>query len=150
MDKLAEKKLERVNNTKKITQGKPVQPIVDEEDENDYDDDEDMLETIQTVETPKAEKLSNTDRKAKKDADSKPTGFSWFDYLLLFCLLFGIAIIFYQNLWSGRFCRKKIAKKLKYDEEDGGDQEDKAIIKEELSFVGDQVEMPRIRKKHED
>lgn len=57
-------------------------------------------------------------------------------------------MIFYQKLWDGRLCRKKLYKKLKFDEEEQ-EKEDNPIIKEEMDFIGN-IEMPRIRKRHDD
>jgi len=145
LDQVKQQNLDRVNSgTKKITSQSSTT-----DDDEDYDDEDLIFETI--LPSTEAQKgLTNNEKPS--ESREKSSSFGWFDFFLLFCLLMGIALIFYQNLWSGRFCRKKIYKKLKYDDEEDGerDEEDKAIITEELSFLGEEVELPRIRKRHED
>ena len=114
-DKIRQKATQQAEVKKKSADSKSTE----DPDEYNYDDDEDMLREIQYVTQTDS---SSTQSKPSTIADEslpKRTKYSWFDMFLVFLLLLGIAVIFYQNLWSGRFCRKKFAKKLKYDEEEG-------------------------------
>lgn len=117
-----------------------------EEDDENYDwDDDDRLDSIQATKVYGVQGYVDSPKPTTQESKAQSI-YGWFDYFLLLLLILGIALIFYQNLWDGRFCRKKLKKKLKYDDEDPNDQEDKAIIKEEFDYMdGSTVELPRVR-----
>lgn len=136
LDKFKQKVLEKAASTKSKKSSSP-----DYDEDYDYDDDEDMLEQIHFDGVKNTQKQYSSTSSSSQESGTKTYTYGWFDIFLLFLLLLGIALIFYQNLWSGRFCRKKIAKKLKFEEED--DPEDKAIIKEELDLHSPQFDVSR-------
>ena len=148
-DKIREKAAKKAEVKKKSAE--PTTSEDSDSDEYNYDDDEDMLKEISYVTQTGSSSSSSRISSVADDSLPKKAKYSWFDMFLVFLLLLGIAIIFYQNLWSGRFWRKKFAKKLKFDDEDNGDQADKAIIREEFAFMEDNtIELPRVRKRHDD
>ena len=139
-DKIKQKDLIQAKKSSKRTT-----PEDSTDEDFDYDDDEGMLDEIK-VRIPGSK---NSQSQSSSSPKVEKYQYGWFDVLLLMLLLFGIALVFYQNLWSGRFCRKKFYKKLKFEDEDE-EKEDYPVIHEEMELVGESLEMPRIRKKHDD